>query len=213
MKYAIGYSGGKDCTFTIEKLKEQGHELVGIIVLKSKDNLSFNHALTMDICEQYADALGVPLYLVNCNEVFDADAIYDTMVEMKKNGVEAIAYGETRFYYHDMSHLAYHAGLQLLAPLYKTDNESLMNELLSKNYKMFIINASKKISCAKEIIGKYIDRDIVDKLKKEGMDFTGNDGSYHSQVVDCPLFKHPIQLGKSRIVDLENVYLVVFDGD
>jgi len=211
MKYVIGYSGGKDCTFTIEKLKEQGHELVGIFVMKSDAGYSYNHALTEDIYKQYAEALGVELYLINCTSVFDQKAIYETMVKMKNNGVEGVAYGATFAYFAEMKALTNKVGLKLFAPLIDINRDELMNELLSRNYKILIINISKDLPFSKQVIGKVIDKDMIELFKKEGKDFTGNDGCYHSQVIDCSLFKHPIKLGKSRIVELNKTYLVVFD--
>ena len=52
-----------------------------------------------------------------------------------------------------------------------------------------------------EMVKPEIDKDIVEKMKECGIDICGENGEYHTLVVDGPVFKSPLPYEIGEIVD------------
>ena len=45
-----------------------------------------------------------------------------------------------------------------------------------------------------DFLGKVLDRELIKEIKKTGSDACGENGEYHTFVIDGPLFNSPIEL-------------------
>lgn len=58
-------------------------------------------------------------------------------------------------------------------------------------------------------LGRKIDTSLIADLEALGIDVCGELGEYHTVVVNCPLFKNPIQLPKfSKTIHQDYCFLV-----
>ena len=61
---------------------------------------------------------------------------------------------------------------------------------------------------SEEFLGKELNRKIIDDIKSTGADACGENGEYHTFVVDGPLFKNRIDFKREGIVkDTSYAYL------
>jgi diphthamide synthase (EF-2-diphthine--ammonia ligase) len=58
----------------------------------------------------------------------------------------------------------------------------------------------------KDFIGRYIDKKMVAELKSRNICPAGENGEFHTLVVDGPIFKKPIKIGKSAAIIKEGFW-------
>lgn len=77
MKILVGMSGGIDSTYAAVKLREEGHEVEGAVLVM--------HAYTeCDAATAAAENIGIPLHVVDVRESFDEQVIPNFISEYKK---------------------------------------------------------------------------------------------------------------------------------
>ena len=51
----------------------------------------------------------------------------------------------------------------------------------------------------KDLLGKYLDDEAVRLLDENEVDVCGENGEYHTVVVDGPIFKHPLNIKPGEV--------------
>jgi diphthamide synthase (EF-2-diphthine--ammonia ligase) len=57
-------------------------------------------------------------------------------------------------------------------------------------------------------MGHYVDRDFINYLSAQGIDPCGENGEYHTLVVNGPIFKSMIEIEQSRIIQRNTHWLL-----
>jgi diphthamide synthase (EF-2-diphthine--ammonia ligase) len=88
----------------------------------------------------------------------------------------------------------YPCNVEVLLPLWQQPRKDLLREMLSHNFDI-------KLCCVKSPhfdaswIGKKLDEETIidmDRMTSEGLDLTGENGEYHTMVVNGPMYKYPL---------------------
>lgn len=96
------------------------------------------------------------------------------------------------------------ASIQPYHPLWKKGRRDLLNEFIRLNFKAAII-AVKQSVLDKEFLGKTFNSDVVNEIENTGIDASGEDGEYHTVVIDGPIFSYTVNLVLGKPV-LHNGY-------
>jgi uncharacterized protein (TIGR00290 family) len=93
-------------------------------------------------------------------------------------------------------------GVRACLPLWQRDRRALMDELLGAGSKAVIVAVRDGV-LPPELLGQTIDADLVEQIERAGSDAAGENGEYHSLVVDGPLFQRPlaVECGESSLRD------------
>ncbi len=62
------------------------------------------------------------------------------------------------------------------------------------------------------ITGRYLDLALISELKQLPIDPCGEQGEYHTWVLDAPFFKAPVQLEDTRIVDAPEYCYLTYEN-
>lgn len=89
-------------------------------------------------------------------------------------------------------------GIEVLTPLWAADRREAFTELLYCGFKAII--SCVKIGClGDKWLGRELDKKTLDELiaisSKTGLDICGEQGEYHTLVLDGPVFKKSIAIG------------------
>jgi len=205
LKFAMAYSMGKDCTLTLQKMIEAGHEPVCLLVIGSKHGFSMNHRVSRTIAEKYSDALGIPLVFGEWNFFLDTESSRALVQQIKDQyGAEAMCFGFMDSMESWAKPLCRETGLEYFAPLWHIDHEECMNQQLDNGYKCRIVTIPHFSPVPKDLIFKELDRDVVEKIRQSGADICGENGEYHTLVTDCPIFRHPVSLACLFVLNGKN---------
>ena len=85
-------------------------------------------------------------------------------------------------------------------PLWELDRCGILDTLISNKFEV-ICSLSYKKYFQRTITGRYLDSELISELKRLPIDPCGEQGEYHTWVLDAPFFKAPVQLENTRIVD------------
>ena len=92
-------------------------------------------------------------------------------------------------------------------PLWHKDREENVYELIELGYKC-VIKSINNTLLPKSILGKFIDSYAIDEMKKCGIDICGENGEYHTLVVDGPIFHNALKYKAGELMDFGNFSIV-----
>ena len=85
-------------------------------------------------------------------------------------------------------------------PLWELDRGAILDTLISNKFEI-ICSLSYKKYFQSTITGRYLDTELISELKQLPIDPCGEQGKYHTWVLDAPFFKRSVQLKGTQIVD------------
>ena len=147
-----------------------------------------------------AEALGLPHLTLEITEPFKES--YEKAIQLlkEKYGVTALITGdiaEVNGAPNWIRECSKFSGMDVLTPLWKWERIDIINRLISCKFKV-IFSCVKKPWFTNDWVGMEINPDSLEKLRelsgKTGLDICGEQGEYHTMVLDGPLFKKSIHI-------------------
>ena len=198
MDLAALFTGGKDSTYAIYLAQQQGHNVVCLITLKSKNSASYMfHTPAIDLTELQAEALELPLINADTKGVKEKELLdlEKAIVKAKKKfPFEGIITGALFSEYQSsrIEKIAWKLDLKVISPLWHKEQEKEIEELLEKKFQ-FIMTSIAAEGLDKSWLNRVITQKDLERLKqlqkKFKINIAGEGGEYESLVLDCPLFK------------------------
>ncbi|WP_434779169.1 hypothetical protein [Neisseria sp. Ec49-e6-T10] len=204
----IATSGGKDATLALHYLrfnpKFSHYEPIGLMTtFYTQTGRSTAHNIRQDVMQAQADALGLPLHILNLeNKRGQAYTDYDQKIgrfyeELKQQGITDVMYGDIHL--EDVKayreNLNKQHGITGVYPLWDNTPQQIMDSFLSLGYQTLIV-AVDSTKLTEDYLGKTMTQSLLDQLP-EGVDQCAEYGEYHTFCVNGPMFKQviPIQTG------------------
>ncbi len=200
-KFILSYSGGKDCILAMYRKIQQGHTPVALLTtIKKSEEESWSHGLNYDLLERVSKSLNLPIICAECDIQEYESKFEEKLKEAKKLGATTIVYGDIDVEHHKQWGIdrAQNSGLNYDFPLWQENREKLVNEFIESGFKAVI----KKVNLNymdKHFLGEILDKNIVQEIKVTGCDVCGENGEYHTFVVDGPIFKDKIDVDIEKI--------------
>jgi uncharacterized protein (TIGR00290 family) len=192
------WSGGKDSAFSlweILKAKEFQIEALLTTVTKDYDRISM-HGVRMELLEKQATLLGIPLEIVwiskdSSNEDYERQ-MNDALEKYRKRRVSNVIFGD--IFLEDLRKYREEklAAIKMKAvfPIWKRNTKELAREFIRANFKAVITCVDTKVLDA-SFAGREFNENLLSDLPAT-VDPCGENGEFHSFVVDGPIFKKPI---------------------
>lgn len=201
----LSWSGGKDAAFSLYTLQESGVEVVSLFTTVNEEtDRSSMHGVRRDLYERQAAAIGLPIHVVDLppkpsNEEYEAIMNRETE-RLAAHGIDAIAFGDlfledVRSYRED--HLAV-TSLEGRWPIWGRDTGAFMTEFLDAGFRA-IITAVDGSALEPAFAGRELDGDLLASMP-ESVDPAGENGEFHTFVVDGPIFSEPVEVDRGRAV-------------
>jgi len=195
-KFFTSWSGGKDSCLALHRAFTAGAKPACLLTILSEDGIrSRSHGLRKDVLEAQASAMGIPM-LLKCATWAEYESIFvDALQEISRQGIKSGVFGDIDF----PPHLEWEqkvcsqTDMTAYLPLWECARETLLDEFLALGYKAMIVTV-KEEKLDRKFLGKIIDRDMIAEFQKIGIDPCGENGEYHTLVVDGPLFKKPLPI-------------------
>ncbi|MDA4129338.1 MAG: diphthine--ammonia ligase [Thaumarchaeota archaeon] len=205
------FSGGKDSTYTIAKLRDAGFSISCLITMLSENTSSYMlHTPNIRLTELASQALQIPIVYGNTKgaKEEELEEIKEVVLEAKqKYGLEALASGgiASKYQKDRLSLIAEKTGLDSVNPLWGIDQKKYVSQIVNEGYR-FIITSVSAAGLDEEWLGREIDHQSVKKLicisEKFGFNASLEGGEGETLVVDCPIYIHT----RLKIVSAEKIW-------
>lgn len=212
----VSWSSGKDSAWALHTLRQQSerYDVRGIFttVTKTFDRVSI-HSTPAWVLKQQAEKLGVPLYEIPipypCSNAIYEEAMRQFLAEVEalpeRMTASHFAFGD--LFLEDIR--AYReeklkdTGFIPIFPVWEEDTTLLAEKMIASGLRA-IITALNPTKVPPDFAGRWFDADLLADLP-DGVDPLGENGEFHTCVVDGPMFSSPVAAKPGRIVQRDIV--------
>jgi uncharacterized protein (TIGR00290 family) len=196
---AMAWTGGKDSSLALYEAEKLGYEVQCLVTFAWSEDTFLAHPLKFMALQ--AEALGLPHYTLNVREPFER-GYEEALSSLKREyGIEIVATGDiAEVAGHNPNWLderAAHAKIDLIRPLWHNSRIELLNRLLELGFKV-VISCVNRRWLTDEWLGVELSPDAIQRLvevhERTGLDLSGEQGEYHTLVIDGPQFKKKIRI-------------------
>ncbi len=195
-QFVTSWSGGKDSCFAMIKAMEEGHTPVVLLNMMNENNMvSRSHAIPKPVLEKQASMLNLPIVTKPASWESYEQIFIKTLHELKADyTISAGVFGDIDLQAHRdwEEKVCRDAGVEAILPLWKQHRKALVFQMIDSGIEAYIVSCNEAMG--EKFLGKKIDEDLIDELEGIGVDACGENGEYHTLVVNAPTFKNRIDI-------------------
>jgi diphthine-ammonia ligase len=216
MKVAVSWSGGKDSFLACYKVLSQGHDVSCLVTFVLDGWPSMQHPLPL--MDLQSKAMGIPHKIINLEVgTHSYRELYEEAIKglIKNEEIEAIVTGDIHVI--DVAHgrwmdtVCQELDIEVIMPLWGLDPYEILNHQISLGLKAIFTHV-KRPWFNEEWLGRELDSDSLKDLRRLADNFridpNGENGEYHTMVLDGPFFGRKIEIrGFSKVKEKRHLYL------
>jgi len=203
MKLAVLFSGGKDSCYSAYLAKKEGHEIVCLITIFSENKESYMfHIPSIKKTKHQAEAMDLPLIIQKTKgkkeeELIDLEKAIKKAKDKYK--IQGIVTGALHSVYQAsrIQKICDKLKLKCINPLWHKNEIEYLEELIKNKFKVIIIGIAA-YPLNQSWLGRKIDKSFIKEVKRLNEKYkihpAGEGGEFETFVLDCPLFKKPIEI-------------------
>lgn len=196
MNFMISWSGGKDSCYAMMKVVSSGLQpKVLLNMMNENGQVSRSHGLPLSILKQQAAKMDLPIQTIPATwNDYEAKFI-DALQNLKREyDLDAAVFGDIDLQPHRdwEEKVCKAAGLEAILPLWQQDRVELVKEMISGGIQTMIVSCNKEMG--EGYLGKIMTLELAEELEEKGIDPCGENGEFHTMVINCPLFSEAITL-------------------
>jgi uncharacterized protein (TIGR00290 family) len=203
----MSWSGGKDSALALCQAQTAGEvDVVGLLTtVNAKFDRVAMHGVRRSLLEAQAEALGLPLHVVELpwpcpNDVYER-RMADAIDVARRSGVEAMVFGD--LFLEDIRRYRETAlegtGVTPTFPLWQRPTHEVARSLVDLGFRAAVACVDPS-QAPREIAGRWYDETLLLDLPPN-VDPCGENGEFHTVVVDGPGFAHPVEVEIGEVVE------------
>lgn len=174
--------------------------------------ISRSHGLPIELLKQQADALGLPIIAIPASWK-DYETIFVGNVRKIRltYHVNAMVFGDIDLQAHrDWEEMVCEkSGIKAILPLWQRDRKEVLLEMLAGGMQAMIVSCN--LVMGEEFLGKMLDVNLVPELEARGVDVCGENGEFHTIVLNCAAFNKPVKLPKYSKTRHEDYWFIQWE--
>lgn len=209
-KVAVSWSGGKDGCFACYKALQEGFEVCNLLTMMKDEFTSGFHLIRSDILDAQSAAIGIPLIKKLATlEGYDEE-FKSALKQLKQSGIETLVTGDIyEVSGHEegwLNRICSEVGLKTWKPLWMGDTKEIFRDYLNSGFKAIVVRTKLDLLKARWL-GRQLDKEFFDDIVALGnIDPCGENGEYHTLVIDGPIFNQSIKILETKKHKLESGY-------
>ena len=201
------WSGGKDSAMALHALHQQHQVRVTAMlttVTEGYERISM-HGVRRELLAQQAESIGLPLHEVRIppqcvNPIYEA-RMEEALRVHYDQGVRRIAFGD--IFLEDLrayreKNLA-RIGMTAIFPIWKHDTRELIRSFHAQRFRAIAVCVDPKV-LDRRFVGRELDESFFEELPP-AVDPCGENGEFHTIVIDGPIIRWPIPDRTGEVVD------------
>ncbi len=190
------WSGGKDSCFALMQANNLSYSpKVLLNVLNEEGKISRSHGIPYSILQEQANRAGLHLHCISSSWA-EYEMHFTNALKELKDGFQLThaVFGDIDLQAHRdwEEKVCANAGLSAVLPLWKQERRALVMQMLEAGIETMIVSCNEIMG--ERFIGKLITPSLINELELLGVDACGENGEYHTLVLDCPLFSSAIDV-------------------
>ncbi len=152
-----------------------------------------------------AEVLGIPILQQETTWDTYEHEFKEAIAELKQKGVDGVVFGEIDIEDHKNWVVRVCSELEVIAilPLWGDEPHTLLNEFLQAGFEAIVVSAKAEFF-GDEWLGKPVSQDFIGELSRLNEELNlhpcGEQGEYHTFVIDGPIFRRRIKIIDSHTV-------------
>jgi len=203
MRVSALFSGGKDSTYALYLLQQQGWEITSLLTIipKASDSYMF-HYPNIRWTELQAEALGIPIKYKESQGLKEKE-LEDIEVLMKGEDVDGFVCGAIASDYQRsrLDEICHRLGKPLFAPLWRKDQVVLLEDMVHAGLKFMVAGVYAE-GFDEGWLGKVITSASIRELEKLRDEYrispSGEGGEIETFVLDAPNFSKSITIEEAE---------------
>ena len=196
MNFLCSWSGGKDSCYAFYKAMHLGYKpKVLLNVMNEFGDRSRSHGIPKAILQAQAKALGLPIHFFNSTWTdYETKYIKSLKKLTKQYPITHSVFGDIDI----ESHRAWEekvseaANLKAVLPLWQGNRKQLVLDMIDAGIEAIIVSCNNDLG--PRFLGRIIDASIIEEFDAMGIDACGENGEFHTLVVNTPFFKNKVQV-------------------
>jgi uncharacterized protein (TIGR00290 family) len=192
----------------------QGHTPKALLnMMNENGRVSRSHGLPLSLLQQQADAMALPI-VTKPSTWGDYEANFIETLRALKNAyaLESMVFGDIDLQPHRdwEEKVCAAAGLEALLPIWQRNRKELVLQMIDAGIEAMIVSCNTTLG--EPFLGKHITRALIPALEEKGVDVCGENGEFHTVVINCPLFSHAITLPSFTTALHKEYWFVQWEG-
>ncbi len=197
------WTGGKDSALALYKAAQCDYHVSCLVTFAPEKPHFLAHSL--ELMKMQAASLGLPHYVVTIKAPYDES--YENNLRRLRDEleIECVVTGDIALVQGSPNWIRERCrpiGMEVFTPLWEKDRESLLRDLIDGEFKVYFTCVNTDWLDG-SWVGRCLDEDALRALhiarQQSGIDLCGEEGEYHTMVVDGPQFSQAIALGDYSI--------------
>ena len=197
------WSGGKDACLALYKAIEQGYsvDLLFTTFIGSGEH-SRAHGLKKEIIEAQSKSLNIPFEIRFADWGKYGPVLTEFINRSKTKDITGGIFGDIDLESHKewLEDIAKETEIEAIFPLWNRQRVEIVKEFIELGFKTIIISTKTSVMDSK-YLGRVLDKDLVEEFLEIGIDPAGEDGEFHTLVIDGPIFSDKIELNVLGVVE------------
>ena len=201
--FVASWSGGKDSALAYYRALKLGMVPKKILTMfEDEKDISKSHAIPSNVVQAQVDRLGVPLLIKPASWGSYEGQFIDAMDACRAEGITHGVFGDIDLEDHLEWVQTTCAKSDIIAvhPLWNMPRLSVVEELLEAGFESWIIVVNTTMMPA-SYVGKRLTKELMEELEAAGIDACGENGEFHTIVVDGPIFSERVPISISAPID------------
>jgi len=210
IKVISSWSGGKDSCLACYKAIKQGYNVKYLLnFISKKYKRCCFHGIEAKLMNLQGELIGIPLVQKEVSpdmKKYEKE-FKESVFQLKNKGIEGMVFGDVYLEEHKdwVERVCKDLEIQPIEPLWNIPPEKVIEDFINLGFKAVVVSCKADLF-GKEFVGRYVDKNLLDELKMRKICPCGENGEFHTFVVDGPIFQKRIEITKARPVLKESFW-------
>lgn len=201
-RIAVSWSGGKDSCLALHRCLARGAVPAALLTVFDEPlQRSRSHGLRPEVVTAQAVCMGLPLRVARASWATYEVQFRTQLAALREEGVRDIVFGDIDLPAHREweERVCHGVGVRAHLPLWLGDRRQLLAEFWAAGFVCKVVAVDARHLDA-SVLGAELTPELVDAFVARGIDACGENGEFHTVVVDGPLFRRSLPLVFGDIV-------------
>ena len=204
MNLVSSWSGGKDSCLACYKAIKSGYQVRYLLNFISNEyKRCCFHGIEAALLHHQAELIGIPLIQKEVSpdmEKYEAE-FKEAVSEIKPKGIQGMVFGDVYLEEHRnwVERVCKDLEIVPIEPLWNHSPLKIVEDFIDLGFKAIVVSCKADI-LGKDFIGRCLDKDLLQELKTKNICTCGENGEFHTFVIDGPMFKRRIEILESEPV-------------